>query len=213
MELYHVRFYSDLVAYLDTWQAMQDLVQNRYQNDCHTGEIWLLQHTPVFTLGQAGKPEHILAQNHIPIVQSDRGGQVTYHGPGQLIIYFMLPLRALKLSVKDFVSALEQGMIDFLANQNINAARRVGAPGVYVDGAKIGSLGLRVRHGWTYHGISFNVDMDLAPFKMINPCGIENLSMTQLSHFIPEAKVADVQMPLLQALLHSLGLPRYDHIQ
>jgi len=145
-----------------------------------TDEIWLVEHPPVFTLGLNGKAEHILNAGDIPIVKCDRGGQVTYHGPGQLVVYTLLDLKRLKLGVKQLVTRLEQAVIDFLSSQHINAARKANAPGVYVDGAKIAALGLRVRRGCSYHGLSLNVDMDLKPFSRINPCGYEGLVSVQL---------------------------------
>jgi lipoyl(octanoyl) transferase len=143
-------------------------------------ELWLLEHPPVYTLGQAGKPEHLLRDNGIPVVRVDRGGQVTYHGPGQVIAYVLLDLRRRGLTVKRLVWLLEQAVIDLLAGHGVAGARRAGAPGVYVEGAKVAALGLRVRGGCTYHGLALNVNMDLAPFRDINPCGYQGLSVTQL---------------------------------
>ncbi len=142
-------------------------------------ELWLLQHPPVFTLGQAGRREHILADIGVPIVAIDRGGQVTYHGPGQVIVYVLLDLKRRGYGVKALVTRLEQAVIDVLAGFGVAAARRAGAPGVYVNGAKIAALGLRIRNGCSYHGLSLNVDMDLAPFAAINPCGYAGLAVTQ----------------------------------
>ncbi len=167
--------------YLDTWQAMRELTDARTKDT--PDELWLLEHPPVFTQGQAGKAEHILNPGDIPVIQTDRGGQVTYHGPGQIIAYPLIDLRRRGLSIRDIVSTLEQSVIDLLAEYNIHAAARRDAPGVYIDGAKIASIGLRVRKGCSYHGLSFNVDMDLAPFSRINPCGYENLPVTQLAAF------------------------------
>jgi lipoyl(octanoyl) transferase len=150
-------------------------------------ELWLLEHPPVYTLGQAGKPEHLLRGNGIPVVRVDRGGQVTYHGPGQVVAYVLLDLRRRGLTVKRLVGQLEQAVIDLLASHGVEGARRAGAPGVYVGGAKVAALGLRVRGGCTYHGLALNVDMDLAPFRDINPCGYEGLAVTQL---------ADLGLPL-----------------
>lgn len=142
-------------------------------------ELWLVEHPPVFTLGQAGKREHILADIGIPVVAIDRGGQVTYHGPGQVVVYVLVDLRRRGYGVKELVHRLEQALIDLLAALGIEAGRREGAPGVYVDGAKIAALGLRIRNGCSYHGLSLNVDMDLSPFAAINPCGYEGLPVTR----------------------------------
>jgi lipoyl(octanoyl) transferase len=150
-------------------------------------ELWLLEHPPVYTLGQAGKLEHLLRGNGIPVARVDRGGQVTYHGPGQVVAYVLLDLRRRGLTVKRLVGQLEQAVIDLLASHGVEGARRAGAPGVYVGGAKVAALGLRVRGGCTYHGLALNVDMDLAPFRDINPCGYEGLAVTQL---------ADLGLPL-----------------
>jgi len=146
-------------------------------------EVWFLQHPPVFTLGRNGKREHLLGCGDIPVIQVDRGGQVTYHGPGQLVAYTLLDLKRRQLGVEYLVRILEQAVIDLLADHGIGAARRDGAPGVYVDGRKIAALGLRVRRGCSFHGLSLNVDMDLAPFTMINPCGYHGLQVTQLAEF------------------------------
>ena len=143
-------------------------------------ELWLLEHPPVYTLGQAGKPEHLLRDNGIPVVRVDRGGQVTYHGPGQVVAYVLLDLRRRGLAVKQLVSLLEQSVIDLLAAHGVAGARRPGAPGVYVEGAKVAALGLRVRGGCAYHGLALNVNMDLAPFRDINPCGYAGLAVTQI---------------------------------
>jgi lipoyl(octanoyl) transferase len=166
-----------LVPYDETWRAMRAFTDAR---DEHTAdEIWLVEHPPVFTQGQAGKPEHVLNPHGIPVVQSDRGGQITYHGPGQLVAYVLIDLRRRNLSVRDFVAMLEQAVIDVLAEYHIQAHGDRSAPGVYVEGAKICSIGLRVRRGCSYHGIAFNVDMDLTPFSYINPCGLVGMKMTQ----------------------------------
>lgn len=174
-----------LQAYEPTWHAMQDFTDARTPDS--QDEIWLLEHPPVYTLGQAGKPEHILRQTDIPIVKIDRGGQVTYHGPGQLIAYTMLDLRRSKLGVRELVRKLEQSVINLLADFDIEAWGKVDAPGVYVRDelgeAKIAALGLRIRNGCSFHGLSFNVGMDLQPFGWINPCGYEGLRIAQLSDY------------------------------
>ncbi|BCL76353.1 octanoyltransferase [Jeongeupia sp. HS-3] len=174
-----------LADYQITWHAMQAFTDARTPET--SDEIWLLEHPPVFTLGQAGKPEHILQRGEIPIVKIDRGGQVTYHGPGQLIAYTLLDLRRLGFGVRELVRRLENSVIALLADYDIDAYGKVDAPGVYVRDelgeAKIAALGLRIRNGCCFHGLSFNVNMDLAPFAMINPCGYEGLRVAQLSDF------------------------------
>lgn len=186
--------------YEPVWRAMQAFTDSRGADT--VDELWLVEHEPVFTLGQAGKPEHVLAAGDIPVVPVDRGGQVTYHGPGQLVAYPLLDLRRLGIGVRELVDAIEGAAIDTLAADGIAAARRDGAPGVYVDGAKIMALGLRVRRGASYHGLAFNVAMDLSPFARINPCGFAGLAVTQLSTLKPGAGVdalADVLVPRLAA--------------
>lgn len=165
------------VEYEPTWRAMQDFTARRTPDTLD--EIWLLEHPPVYTQGQAGKAEHLIAATDIPVVPIDRGGQITYHGPGQVVAYVLVDLRRRGYGVRELVSRMEQAVIDLLAAQGVIAARRAGAPGVYVDGAKIAALGLRIRHGCTYHGLAFNVDMDLAPFAAINPCGYAGMAVTQ----------------------------------
>lgn len=166
------------VDYTPTWQAMQRFTAERTVGA--TDELWLLEHPPVFTLGLNGKPEHLLNTGAIPVVPIDRGGQVTYHGPGQLVAYVLLDIARRSLGVQHLVRLLEQAVIDLLAEQGIHATGRRDAPGVYVDGAKIAALGLRVKRGRTYHGLALNVDMDLEPFDRINPCGYPGMPVTQL---------------------------------
>jgi lipoyl(octanoyl) transferase len=168
-----------LVEYLPTYKAMREANAARVPGGAD--ELWLLEHAPVYTLGQAGRREHLLRDNGIPLVPTDRGGQITYHGPGQLVIYTLLDLRARDLGVRAAVQLLEQAVIDFLAAHGIAAARRKGAPGVYVAEAKIAALGLRVRNGCCYHGLALNVDLDLAPFEDIDPCGYRGLNVTRLA--------------------------------
>ncbi|MBL3599004.1 MAG: lipoyl(octanoyl) transferase LipB [gamma proteobacterium endosymbiont of Lamellibrachia anaximandri] len=192
-----------LQPYETTWQAMRDYTDNRDAKS--RDELWLLQHPPVFTLGQAGKPEHLLRPGAIPIIKSDRGGQVTYHGPGQLIAYLMLDLRRANIGVRALVSLLEQGVIDLLATQGIDAAARSDAPGVYVDGSKIAALGLRVRHGCSFHGLSLNVDMDLEPFSRINPCGHPGLTVTQLADLNGTTDIPTLGRDLAKHLASGLG--------
>jgi lipoyl(octanoyl) transferase len=167
------------VDYEPTWRAMQAFTAERGPDAAD--ELWVLEHPPVFTLGLNGKREHLLRDAGIPVVAIDRGGQVTYHGPGQVVIYTLLDLRRLGIGVRPLVRRLEQAVINFLAEEGIAANGDPGRPGVYVDGAKIAALGLRIRNGCSYHGIAFNVDMDLSPFAAINPCGHAGLEVTQLS--------------------------------
>lgn len=169
------------VPYEPTWQAMQDFTAQRTAET--PDELWVVEHPPVFTLGQAGKPEHLLLDIGIPVVKIDRGGQITYHGPGQVVIYILLDLSRRKLKVKTLVERIEQAIIDCLQAEGLSTNRRSGAPGVYVgkegEGAKIAALGLRIRNGCSYHGLSLNVDMDLSPFAAINPCGYAGMAVTQ----------------------------------
>lgn len=193
-----------LVEYLPTLQAMRSFTAER--NESTPDEIWLLQHPQVFTQGQAGKPEHLLAPGDIPVVQVERGGQVTYHGPGQLVAYLMLNLRRQGLGVRDLVTAMEQALVDVLASYGLEAAPKADAPGVYVKGAKIASLGLRVRNGCSFHGLALNVDMDLSPFQRINPCGYTGLKMVQLRDLLATAPALDeVAQRLERALRQRLG--------
>ncbi|MFI8384035.1 lipoyl(octanoyl) transferase LipB [Pseudomonas sp. NPDC079086] len=167
------------VDYQPTWHAMQRFTETR---DMETpDEIWLLEHSPVFTQGQAGKAEHVLFPGDIPVVQVDRGGQVTYHGPGQLVAYLLLDVRRSGIGVRELVSRIERSLIDLLASYGVSANAKPDAPGVYVNGAKIASLGLRIRNGRSFHGLALNVDMDLQPFQRINPCGYAGMAMTQLA--------------------------------
>jgi len=165
--------------YHSCWQAMQTFTQQR--TELTPDEIWLCEHHPVYTQGQNGKPEHLLNSGQIPVVQTDRGGQITYHGPGQLMVYTLIDIKRSGMNVRAFVSALEQSIIDLLAQFQINGQAKREAPGVYVDDKKICSIGLRIRKGCSYHGIAFNVAMDLSPFNGINPCGFKTLQMTQFS--------------------------------
>lgn len=170
-------------------------------------ELWLVQHPPVFTQGQAGRPEHLLNPADIPVVQTDRGGQVTYHGPGQLVAYPLLDLRRLHIGVRELVSLLENCVIEFLSRWNLAAVARPDAPGVYVEGRKIASLGLRVRRGCSFHGVSLNVQMDLAPFLRINPCGYNGLQMTQMAAWVDPASLdfANLEQAFAQLLATNLG--------
>ena len=170
--------YLGLVDFEPTWHAMQTFTAGRTGDT--PDEIWLLQHPPIFTLGLAGKREHILRESAIPVVPIDRGGQVTYHGPGQLVAYLLLDLKRRGYGVRELVNRMEQAIIDLLAGYGIASERRAKAPGVYVANKKIAALGLRIKHGMSYHGLALNVDMDLTPFSYINPCGYEGLEVTQL---------------------------------
>jgi lipoyl(octanoyl) transferase len=191
------------VPYEPTWRAMEKFTLER--GPATPDEIWFLEHPPVFTLGMAGKMEHVLAPGDIPLVHIDRGGQVTYHGPGQLVVYPLLDLRRLKLGVRELVEALENSVIDTLEAYGIEARNRRDAPGVYVDARKVCSIGIRVRRGCSYHGIAFNVAMDLEPFQRINPCGYAGLEMTQVSALGGPVRVQQVAEDLAPALLGRLG--------
>lgn len=197
--------YLGLVDYQPTLEAMRKLTAER---DADTpDEIWLLQHSPVFTQGQAGKAEHVLAAGDIPVIQVERGGQVTYHGPGQLVGYLMLDLRRLGLGVRDLVTAMEQSLVELLAGYGLQAAPRADAPGVYVGDAKIASLGLRVRRGCSFHGLALNVDMDMEPFGRINPCGYSGLQMVQLRDLMGQpVAIDDVAQRLEQILRQRFGV-------
>lgn len=210
-----------LADYAETWQAMQSFTDTR--DDSAQDELWLLEHRPVFTQGQAGKAEHLLMPGDIPVVQVDRGGQVTYHGPGQLVAYPLINLRRRKLGVRDLVSAIENTIVNSVASYGIHAYAKPDAPGVYVDGCdvqglersgdKIASLGLRVRRGCSFHGLALNVDMDLSPFQRINPCGYQGLKMTQISHWsAPAPKLDSVALDLTEQLVNELGYDSYDII-
>jgi lipoyl(octanoyl) transferase len=179
-----------MLDYQAVWEQMKSFTASR-TNDT-PDELWLLEHFPVYTQGQAGKAEHILNAHSIRVVQTDRGGQVTYHGPGQLVGYVLMDLRRRNIGIKTLVCTLERIIIDVLAHYQITATTRCGAPGVYVDDKKIASIGLRVKNGCTYHGIALNVDMDLSPFLGINPCGFAKLEMTQIRNFEPTVLLADV---------------------
>ena len=199
------------VDYEPTWRAMQSFTDSR---DAATpDEIWFLEHPPVFTLGMNGKPEHLLAPGDTPVVQIDRGGQVTFHGPGQLVVYPLLDLRRLDIGVRQLVVALENAVIDLVAQWNILAVGRRDAPGIYVDGRKLASIGLRIRRGCSYHGLALNVAMDLAPFGRINPCGFAGLEVTDLrtlgrmNQSMMTTTVADVARAFAPCLLRAVGLP------
>ena len=190
--------------YEPVWRAMQRLTDARDENT--NDELWLVEHDPVFTLGQAGKPEHVLAAGDIPVVHVDRGGQVTYHGPGQIVAYPLFDLKRLKVGVREYVCRIEQSMIDTMAEWNIHAERKDGAPGVYVAGAKVGALGIRVRRGCTFHGLAFNIAMDLEPWHRINPCGYQGLQVTTLADLGGPSGMEAVKPVLLANMAKQFGL-------
>lgn len=191
--------YLGMQPYLTTWENMKDFTSTR--NEDTADELWLLEHPAVYTQGQAGKAEHVLNPKAIPVVQSDRGGQVTYHGPGQLVAYVLVDLRRRHLGIRTLVSQLEQTLIRVLSHYQISARIRCGAPGVYVEDKKIASIGLRVKNGCTYHGIALNVAMDLSPFNGINPCGFAKLEMTQIADFISNITVTSVSKLFTDAFI------------
>ena len=191
------------VEYLPTWRRMRDFTLSR--DDDTPGELWLVEHPPVFTLGQAGKREHLLNPGDIPVVRTDRGGQVTYHGPGQLLVYVLIDLRETGAGVRALVSALENSVIDLLADLGIVAAARADAPGVYVGDAKIAALGLRIKRGRSYHGLALNIDMDLSPYQRINPCGHAGMPVTQLHDLGSTASLEESADRLVEKLAARLG--------
>ncbi|NDK38537.1 lipoyl(octanoyl) transferase LipB [Pseudoxanthomonas gei] len=190
--------------YEPVWRAMQRFTDAR--GEAMPDEIWLVEHDPVFTLGQAGKPEHVLAAGDIPVIQVDRGGQVTYHGPGQIVAYPLFDLKRMKVGVREYVQRIEQSIIDTAAEWNIHAERKEGAPGVYVAGAKVAALGIRVRRGCTFHGLAFNIAMDLEPWHRINPCGYQGLQVTTLADLGGPSGMDAVKPVLLANLAKQFGL-------
>ena len=198
-----VKMLHGLQAYEPVWHAMQTFTSER--TDSNDDVLWVLEHEPVFTQGQAGKPEHLIAPGNIPVVQVDRGGQVTYHGPGQLVIYLMIDIARLGVGPRQLVSTIELAIVNTLSLYGLKAEARQDAPGVYIDDAKIASLGLRIRKGKSFHGLSLNVDMDLEPFKRINPCGYQNLEMTQLTTFQPGEVVEQVAGHLVNEIQSAFG--------
>jgi len=191
-----------LMDYETVWRAMQTFTDQRDENT--PDEVWLVEHPPVFTQGQAGRAEHILAPGDIPVIQVDRGGQVTYHGPGQIVAYPLIDIGRLDMGVRKLVTGIEQAIIDVLQSYGVDAQLLEGAPGVYIDGVKIASLGLRIRKGKSFHGLSFNINMDLEPFQRINPCGYEGLQVTNLSAFT-EVSMREVEDRLITGLSEVLG--------
>ncbi|MEG3191719.1 lipoyl(octanoyl) transferase LipB [Lysobacter sp. D1-1-M9] len=190
--------------YEPVWRAMQAFTDARAADT--PDELWLVEHDPVFTLGQAGKPEHVLMPGDIPVIHVDRGGQVTYHGPGQIVLYPLLDLKRLKVGVREYVCRIEQAIIDTLADWNIEAVRRAGAPGVYVADAKIAALGIRVRRGCSFHGLAFNVAMDLSPFARINPCGFAGLQVTSMLDLGGPSRLEAVKPALVGHVARQFGL-------
>lgn len=190
--------------------AMHEFTDTR--DDATPDEIWLVEHHPVFTQGQAGKAEHVLMPGDIPVIQSDRGGQVTYHGPGQQVMYVLLNLKRRKLGVRELVTLLEQTVVNTLAESDIEAYPRADAPGVYVSGKKICSLGLRIRKGCSFHGLALNIAMDLAPFQRINPCGYAGMEMAQMSQWVTDASTDKTGPRLVANFLNLLNNPPHQHI-
>lgn len=197
------------VSYVDTWQKMQDFTLER--DDSTVDEVWLLEHEPVFTQGQAGKAEHILNPGDIPIVKVDRGGQVTYHGPGQLVAYVLLDMSRIGSDVRKLVSALEDSIVNTLSRYKIQSAPKADAPGVYVDEKKICSLGLRIKKGKSFHGLALNINMDLEPFLRINPCGYAGLEMTQLNEFTATPDMALIKQQWVEEFCQVLAMqPKWE---
>ncbi len=197
----HIRSLG-LVEYEPTWHTMQRFTAERTADSAD--EIWLVQHPPTFTQGQAGKPEHLLNPTAIPVVKIDRGGQITYHGPGQIVAYLLLDLRRWKINVRELVRLMEQAVIDVLAEYGVAAHGREEAPGVYVGDAKIAALGLKIKKGCCYHGLAFNVDMDLSPFSSVNPCGYRGLRVTQVIECGITVPIEELQAQLTQNLVQGL---------
>ena len=192
-------------------QAMHEFTDTR--DESTPDEVWLVEHPPVFTQGQAGKAEHILATGDIPVIQSDRGGQVTYHGPGQQVMYVLLNLKRRKLGVRELVTLLEKTVVNTLADQGIEAFPRADAPGVYVGEKKICSLGLRIRKGCSFHGLALNIAMDLSPFQRINPCGYAGMEMAQVKDWVADATTASIEPLLVQHFLTLLNNPPHEYIR
>ena len=190
-----------LQDYVKTWEEMKSFTENR--NSDTPDELWALEHNSVFTQGLSGKPEHLLKATQIPIIQTDRGGQITYHGPGQLIIYCLIDIKRLGIGIKKMVTIIEQSLVELLSSYDITAHTLKGAPGVYVNDSKIAALGLKVKQGRTYHGLSLNITMDLSPYKSINPCGYSDLKVTKMSHLTNNTlRISDIQRELSERLIH-----------
>lgn len=198
------------VDYASTWHAMQDYTNQR--DSTSADQLWLVEHPRVFTLGQAGRSEHVIAPGDIPVIHVDRGGQVTYHGPGQQVLYILVDLKRLGMGVRQLVTHMEQSVVELLADYDITAQSRSDAPGVYVAGRKIASLGLKVRHGRTFHGLALNVDMDLEPFLRINPCGYAGLEMTQCKDLGGPKTLTEAGSGLVTKLAHRLGYRQWQSL-
>ena len=193
-----------LQDYLITWEEMKSFTENRDSNTID--ELWTLEHNSVFTQGLSGKSKHLLKETQIPIIQSDRGGQITYHAPGQLIIYCLIDIKRLGIGIKKMVSMIEQSLIELLSSYDITAHTLKGAPGVYVNDSKIAALGLKVKHGRTYHGLSLNIDMDLSPYTLINPCGYSDLKVTQMRNLTNNIlNISDIKHELSEHLIDSVA--------
>ena len=189
--------------YVKTWQTMKSFTDSR--RECDADEIWFVQHPPVYTLGQAGNVEHLLMPGNIPVVHTDRGGQVTYHGPGQLVCYLLLDVRRLQLGVRGLVTAIEQSIVQLINSYGFAAESKPEAPGVYVDGKKLAALGLRIRKGCSYHGLSLNVDMDLGPFSYINPCGFKGLEVVDMKRLGIDRPITEIMEELTDILIRQIG--------
>lgn len=202
--------YLGVQPYLETWQAMSEFTELR--NEHTADEIWVVEHPAVFTQGSAGKAEHLLQQTDIPVVKSDRGGQITYHAPGQLIVYLLINIRRKSFNVRTLVTIIEQGIIDLLSDYGVQAVAKPDAPGVYVNGKKIASLGLKIRRGCSFHGLALNVDMDLSPFLQINPCGYAGLEMTQCKNEGIELSVNALAPLLIEKMNHQLQYSQIESV-
>lgn len=189
--------------YLSCWQKMQDYTLARDENS--TDEIWIVEHPPVFTQGLNGKPEHLLQVSDIPVVNTDRGGQITYHAPGQLVVYILVDIKRRELGVRQLVTTLEQAMIDTLSQYGLQAIAKAEAPGVYIQDKKIGSVGLRIKKGCSYHGLSLNNNMDLSPFSYINPCGYQGLQVTQLVDLGVKIKTIELAVSVVNSIISALN--------
>lgn len=199
-----------IADYRKTWESMRDFTDSRTENTID--EVWLLEHPPVFTQGLAGKPEHVLNPHQIPVIQTDRGGQVTYHSPGQLILYPLINLQRKELHARELVRRLEKTVVELLGELSISAIAKCDAPGVYVNEEKICSIGLRVRKGASYHGIALNIDMDLTPFSYINPCGYQGMKMTQVKSLAPQVTVDEIKKAMIPAFLRNFGYNRPNYV-
>ncbi|MDD8061351.1 lipoyl(octanoyl) transferase LipB [Shewanella metallivivens] len=206
----HIR-HLGLQDYESIWHAMQDYTDTRDSNS--HDELWIVEHSPVFTQGQAGKSEHVLNPGDIPVIQVDRGGQVTYHGPGQLVVYPLIDIKRNKIGVRQLVNHIEQSIVDMLAQYDIEAYAKADAPGVYVNERKVASLGLRIRKGCSFHGLALNVDMDLAPFQRINPCGYAGLEMVQCKALGGPQTVLEAGDKLIQTFSQIMGYQQLAHHQ